>query len=56
VEGTGVGLHLVKEIVNLSGGKIEVESELDKGTVFRIYLKNQNPNISDDADISSNKA
>ncbi|WP_051666605.1 ATP-binding protein [Pedobacter sp. R20-19] len=56
VEGTGVGLHLVKEIVNLSGGKIEVESKLDKGTVFRIYLKNQNPNISDGAEGSSNKA
>ena len=42
VEGTGVGLHLVKEIVNLSGGKISIESEPDKGTIFRVYLKNQN--------------
>lgn len=41
VEGTGVGLHLVKEIINLSGGKIKVESELEKGTVFRVYLINQ---------------
>lgn len=38
VEGTGVGLHLVREIVNLSGGKITVESVLDQGTVFKLYL------------------
>jgi len=42
VEGSGVGLYLVKEIVDYSGGKIEVESELDKGSVFKIYLKLEN--------------
>jgi len=42
VEGTGVGLHLVREIVNLSGGKIVVESEIDKGTTFKVYFKNEN--------------
>jgi two-component system phosphate regulon sensor histidine kinase PhoR len=41
VEGTGVGLHLVREIVNLSGGKVMVESEPDKGSVFKICLRNQ---------------
>ena len=41
VDGTGIGLHLVREIVNQSGGKISVESELNKGSVFKIYLKNK---------------
>ncbi len=39
VEGTGVGLYIVKRIVDNAGGKVEVESEVDKGTTFRIYLK-----------------
>ncbi|TCD25468.1 ATP-binding protein [Pedobacter psychrodurus] len=42
VEGTGVGLHLVKEFVYLSGGRIEVESKLGKGTQFKLYFKNHN--------------
>lgn len=39
VEGTGIGLYLIKEIVNQSGGKIEVKSELGFGSSFDIFLK-----------------
>ncbi|MEJ2880959.1 sensor histidine kinase [Pedobacter sp. GR22-6] len=39
VEGSGVGLYLVNEIVSHSGGKISVESTLGQGSVFRISLK-----------------
>lgn len=39
VEGSGVGLYLVKEIVKNSEGKITVESEIGKGTIFTIVLK-----------------
>lgn len=36
--GTGLGLALVKEIVELHGGQISVSSEAEQGTTFRIEL------------------
>jgi two-component system phosphate regulon sensor histidine kinase PhoR len=41
IEGSGVGLHLVKELVTNAGGKILIESQLNKGTEFKIYLKGE---------------
>lgn len=38
-EGTGIGLYLMKTMVERNGGKIELESELDKGTTFRFFLQ-----------------
>ncbi|HUS03420.1 MAG TPA: ATP-binding protein [Chitinophagaceae bacterium] len=40
IEGSGIGLYLVKEIVTTSGGKIELKSEPGKGSEFKVYLKN----------------
>jgi PAS domain S-box-containing protein len=39
VEGTGVGLSIVKKIIDNNGGTIDIESEPGRGTIFKIYLK-----------------
>ncbi len=41
VEGTGVGMAIVKRIVENLDGKIELESELGKGSEFKLYFKNE---------------
>jgi signal transduction histidine kinase len=38
--GSGLGLYIVKEIVEKLDGKIEVESEPGKGTAFSIHIPN----------------
>lgn len=37
-EGCGIGLSLVKSIVEMHGGKITVDSEVGVGSVFKIEL------------------
>ena len=39
IPGLGIGLHIIKIIIEKNGGKIDVESEVDKGTEFKVYLK-----------------
>jgi len=38
VDGKGLGLHLVKKEVDLLGGRIEVQSVVNKGATFKIIL------------------
>lgn len=37
--GTGLGLTIVKKLVELQGGKIEVESEVNAGSKFKVTLE-----------------
>jgi signal transduction histidine kinase len=39
--GSGLGLSMVKRMIEQCQGYIEVYSELDSGTEFKIYLKAQ---------------
>ena len=41
-EGTGLGLFVTRDIVEKFGGKLMVESELGKGSRFRVHIPNQN--------------
>ncbi|WP_181304076.1 PAS domain-containing protein [Rufibacter sp. XAAS-G3-1] len=38
VEGSGIGLYMVKRMVDNAGGKIEVDSEKGQGSTFRVFL------------------
>ncbi|WP_195334901.1 sensor histidine kinase [Paraclostridium bifermentans] len=39
-EGSGIGLNLVKSLIEMNNGSIKVESELEKGSKFTIILPN----------------
>ena len=39
IPGSGIGVYIVKSIVDELGGSIKVESELNKGTMFVVTLK-----------------
>jgi PAS domain S-box-containing protein len=39
VEGSGIGLYIVKRILDNAGGRIEVTSEQGIGTTFNVYIR-----------------
>ena len=38
VAGTGIGLYMIKRIVNNNGGRIEVASQEGQGTAFTVHF------------------
>ncbi|WP_224995230.1 PAS domain-containing protein [Cesiribacter sp. SM1] len=46
VEGSGVGLYIVKKIIENAKGKIEVQSQLNEGSTFRVYFLHQNYSLN----------
>ncbi len=43
VEGSGVGMHIVKKIMNKYNGSVEVESIVGQGTIVRLKFRNSLP-------------
>ena len=39
VEGSGVGLYMVKKIMENAGGQIKVQSKVDEGSTFQVYFR-----------------
>jgi signal transduction histidine kinase/CheY-like chemotaxis protein len=49
--GTGLGLHLVQSLAQSTGGRVEIASELGKGTEVRVFLAGTDDSTSSTPDV-----
>ncbi len=49
--GSGIGLNLTKELMDMHQGYIEVESEVGKGSTFTVLIRKRNEHFGTDVDI-----
>jgi signal transduction histidine kinase len=47
-KGTGLGLWVTHDIVRQHGGRIDVSSKKDRGTIFSIILQVESPLLNQD--------
>lgn len=50
IQGTGLGMAITKNLIDLMGGTIEVDSEIDKGSTFTLDLSFAIPNTNIEED------
>ncbi|HKV35849.1 MAG TPA: ATP-binding protein [Pyrinomonadaceae bacterium] len=55
-KGTGLGLWVTQDIVRQHGGRIEVSSDIGRGTVFSIVLQVDSPVLEDKTNAKKNEA
>jgi signal transduction histidine kinase len=55
-EGTGLGLPLVKAMIEIHGGRIDLKSELNKGTIVRLIFPPERIGRKDEQDTSESVA
>jgi PAS domain S-box-containing protein len=48
VEGSGIGLYLVKRVIENNNGRVEVHSQVGEGTTFKVYFKENSLQIATD--------
>ena len=48
VQGTGLGMAITKNLVDMMGGTIEIQSEVDKGSVFTVEIAFRVPGTGED--------